>query len=794
MGPQDSTASQARALKGSAIARLASWTRRHTLWAAIAAALLTLGAIGSLVAARTVARADQASAQRQVRSNTAQMVARLDNAIEQEQDLIIGARAFVITNPNATEQQFKVWVASDYAFARYPELVGIGHSVIVPAARLKAFAARAITGGPGSLSANGMLRVSPAGTRPFYCLAVGSQTRPGHAAFAPGYDYCAPGNPIGAASLMSRDSGQPAYVPIRSGKTQLLSITDPIYRMPTSAAGHDRRFVGWIEMSLSPDLVLARAQRGRATPVVFEYKVGPWDAVYRSGRAPIGARATTTTLGDGWTLKTFAVVTGATIFARANSWALLLGGVVVSLLIAILVFVLGTSRVRAMGLVLERTGELRHQALHDGLTGLANRVLIMDRIDQLLARNRRVGTEGAALFIDLDEFKNVNDTLGHGAGDELLIAVAARLKSTLRDADTIGRMGGDEFVVLIDGSERQVAPYLVAERLLEAMREPVDVNGNAITVHTSIGIAVGDRNSAGELLRDADVALYEAKARGKNGYQVFLPEMQVAITDRVKLEADLRLALAQEQFFLVYQPVYNLEDLTVIGVEALLRWRHPVYGLVEPGKFVPALEQTGGIREVGRWVLNEACMQMVAWRSRGDSLDLSVNVSSVQLDRPAIVDDIREALQASGLEPSSLIIEVTETALMRDDHATALQLRAIKALGVRIAVDDFGTGYSSLSYLRQFPVDSLKIDRSLTKAINASPESSALIGTLLQLGKDLGLSTLAEGVETPGQLDHLRAKEVDEIQGFLLSEPLSAEKLESEILEPTRSTTPVSGD
>jgi EAL domain-containing protein (putative c-di-GMP-specific phosphodiesterase class I) len=265
--------------------------------------------------------------------------------------------------------------------------------------------------------------------------------------------------------------------------------------------------------------------------------------------------------------------------------------------------------------------------------------------------------------------------------------------------------------------------------------------------------------------------------------------MQTTISQRVELEFDLRSALTDQQFFLVYQPIYNLADLTVVGVEALLRWQHPINGLMRPDEFIPVLEQTGQIREVGRWVLNEACEQMVAWRACGDTLDLSVNVSGVQLDSPVIVDHIREALANSGLDAATLIIEVTETALMRDAQAGARQLQAIKDLGVRIAVDDFGTGYSSLAYLQQFPVDSLKIDRMFTNAIATSPESKALIGTLVQLGKDLGLTTLAEGVETPAQLDHLRASKVNEIQGFLLSKPLDAETFETDILAPTRPTT-----
>jgi EAL domain-containing protein (putative c-di-GMP-specific phosphodiesterase class I) len=349
-------------------------------------------------------------------------------------------------------------------------------------------------------------------------------------------------------------------------------------------------------------------------------------------------------------------------------------------------------------------------------------------------------------------------------------------------------MGGDEFVVLIDGAEMKAGPVLVAERLLTVMRQPFELDGAAsvLFVNVSIGIALGDRADAGELLRDADIALYQAKLAGKNRYAIFDADLRASSSDRIELEFDLRSALEDEEFRLVYQPIYRLDDLSLVGVEALLRWQHPTQGIIKPGRFIPILERTGQIREVGHWVLLRACEQMAAWHARGDSLDVSVNVSGVQLDGDAIVDHIREAIDSSGLDPASLIIEVTETSLMRNADATVRRLEAIKRLGVKIAVDDFGTGYSSLAYLQRFPVDCLKIDRMFTSVITTSPESRALIGTLVQLGKDLGLTTLAEGVETPGQLDHLRGAHVNEIQGFLLSRPLAPEVLEAEILSPMR--------
>jgi diguanylate cyclase (GGDEF)-like protein len=518
------------------------------------------------------------------------------------------------------------------------------------------------------------------------------------------------------------------------------------------------------------------------------------DAEFSSGEIPDNAETTTIDLHNGWTVQTHGPEASAGVSENGTALALLIAGLVLSFVLGALVLVLSTGRARALRLVEERTGELRHQALHDALTGLPNRALIMDRIEQLLVRNRRYGTTGAALYIDLDDFKNVNDTLGHGAGDRLLVAVAARLTSTLRDADTIGRMGGDEFVVLIDGAELKVAPELVAQRLLDVMRQPFELEGAAmpLVVSTSVGIAMGQRETGGDLLRDADVALYQAKGAGKNRYEVFHPEMQTNIVRRIELEFDLRSAVEGDQFRLVYQPIYDLDDLTLVGVEALLRWDHPTLGVIEPDEFIPILEQTGQITAVGRWVLRAACEQMATWHALGDTIDISVNVSGRQLDHDSIVEHIREALDSSGLDGNSLIIEVTETALMSNAPDTAVRLQAIKDLGVRIAVDDFGTGYSSLAYLRQFPVDCIKIDRSFTNAITKSPESKALIGTLVQLGKDLGLKTLAEGVETTGEMDHLRGEHVNEAQGFLLSRPIDAATLEAQFLVPTRPAAPSS--
>jgi diguanylate cyclase (GGDEF)-like protein len=485
--------------------------------------------------------------------------------------------------------------------------------------------------------------------------------------------------------------------------------------------------------------------------------------------------------------------------AGAPGAAALVGGLVLSLVLGVAIYAL--SVVRRLPLRVGDDGLTggSPEALHDPLTGLPGRALVMDRIEQLLERTRRSGTVGAALSLNLDDFAAVNDSLGREAGDALLAAVAARLASTLRGADTIGRLGGDAFVVLIDGSGPMVAPELVAERLLAVMRQPFQLagaDGSELSwqANLSIGIAVGDREGAADLLRDADVALFRAKVDGKGRYEFFHPELQTEIGRRIRLEFDLRSALAGDQFRLLYQPIFALDELEVVGVEALLRWQHPADGLLAPDEFLPILEETGLIREVGVWVLDQACRQMAAWHTRGDALQLSVNLSSRQLEDDRIVEHVRHALQASGLDPFALRLDVSEATFMRDATATVIEtaavsrLSAIAEFGVGISVDDFGTGYCSLGYLEHFPVDSIKVDCSVITSMTTSPESLALVRTLVQLGYEVGLTTLAEGVETMEELDLLRAGGVDQGQGFLFAPPLDPVILELEILSPTRSS------
>lgn len=424
-----------------------------------------------------------------------------------------------------------------------------------------------------------------------------------------------------------------------------------------------------------------------------------------------------------------------------------------------------------------RQQELVFMATHDSLTGLPNRTLVLDRADQLLARSRRDNLPCGALFIDLDGFKAINDSLGHRAGDELLRAVAARLGSTIREADALGRLGGDEFVILVEGVALAAGPELVAERILDALKQPFALaraHSGRVTITASVGIALGDRSSAADLLRDADIAMYRAKLEGKNRYAVYEQGMQDAVQSRMELEMDVRDAVAKREFHVAYQPMFDLDGLTPIRMEALLRWRRSSGEPIGPDKFVPILEQSGLINEVGRQVLRETCMQCATWAQDGFEIGVAVNVSAVQLETDRFVQDVTAALSESGICPSALTIEITETALMRDADQTAKRLRAIKELGVRLSIDDFGTGYSSLAYLQRFPVDELKIDRSFVSQLAGGTDNDALIRTFVQLGKSLAIETIAEGIEDQVQLEQLRAEHCDVGQGFLFAKPLAA--------------------
>jgi diguanylate cyclase (GGDEF)-like protein/PAS domain S-box-containing protein len=423
--------------------------------------------------------------------------------------------------------------------------------------------------------------------------------------------------------------------------------------------------------------------------------------------------------------------------------------------------------------------QLRYQALHDPLTKLANRTRFADRLEHALLRSARTGHRVAVLFMDLDNFKGVNDSLGHTAGDKLLTGVAERAQSCLRPGDTIARLGGDEFAILIDDVETEDAATRVADRLFASMDVPFVLEGKELLVRASVGIALSGGTDttvdADSLLRDADVAMYVAKSRGKARYEVFDVGMKVSLTERLELLADLQRGVEREEFVLQYQPIFLIESGTLYGLEALVRWRHPRRGMIAPNDFISLAEESGAIIGLGRWILREACRQASAWlHEYPDNPDwtISVNVSVKQLQHLAFVDEVRKALEDTGLAAERLVLEITESVMMQDVPAMMQRLHALKALGLRLAIDDFGTGYSSLSYLREFPFDLLKIDKAFIDDVGQSPDNRDLTSAIIELGKTLHLDLIAEGIERHEQVQRLNSLDCGLGQGFFFAQPL----------------------
>jgi len=773
-------------------------------WSVAIWAMLVIGLCAAVIGATAWYSAVAGRAREAFKTNATSISSSLVTAIDRDADFVASQQALFGAFPSLTNRQYVTWYRAVGVPARYPGGLGFSYVERVPRADLHAFAeavaadpvANAHTPSPASFTPY------PAGSRAQYCLSrlgyyEGSATQTDVATF----DFCAPLgslSPFPDALADATDSATLAIAPPVALYPGVFFIAEPVYRggvVPATLAARRADLVGWALGTFSGAETLRSALGNVAGFAVHLAYVPTGAAAIQVGSAGTASAHNTFTRtapagSDGHWMITIVGGSSSGAFAEALIVGLLVLGV--TFLLFLVLRLLTRSRERALLLVDERTGELRHQALHDSLTGLPNRALIVDRAEQMLARARREPLAIGVLFIDLDNFKDINDSFGHQRGDQLLQAVAERLATAVRPSDSVGRLGGDEFVVLVEGRSLDAGPDVVAQRVLEVLAEPFvleGLEGVSLSVRASIGVAVGARPGADELLRDADVALYQAKQAGKSRYVLFHPEMQLAVQDRLALEMDLRVAIAKGQLFVEYQPTFDLRTLAMTGVEALVRWQHPTRGLIGPDDFIPIAEESGQIGAIGRFVLAEACAQAAGWSREGRIVPLSVNVSGRQLESDDLPGDVQSALVDSGLDPSLLTLELTETVLMRDADSTSRRLRSLKDIGVRIAIDDFGTGYSSLAYLRQFPVDALKIDRSFINGIARSTEARALIHTLVQLGKTLGLDTFAEGIEDEAQLAQLQREQCDHGQGFYYSRPLPPDAVE-ELFLPSSSDAP----
>ena len=624
----------------------------RSFWLALTAVLVLGGTLASVLGARAVAGSEAQKAKLASHLASNEIASTLKLAIQHEEDLVISASAYVTGNPLATPADFDRWANSVQAMRRYPELQNIGLVKLVPAGQLGNFeryldAHPVRPLGPHSVAPEEGFQVLPAGRRPYYCFAVAGLARSTATYIPGGADYCA----LAPSLITGMDSGEASYAPVVNGASTTLGISTPVYRggkVPPTVAQRRQRFVGWLGELLLPDVVLARALEGHSNVAIrFRYHSGTSNVSFSVGKAPAGAQVTTSRPPqrldgpdpDGAGPQRHR--SPPTTRSRC-----LIGGTLLSVLFGVLVISLGTGRRRAMALVMEKTRELSHQALHDSLTGLPNRALVLDRAEQLLARaSRSPGTYAGALFIDIDGFKHVNDNLGHAAGDQLLKVVGERLQSTVRDDDTVGRLGGDEFVVLACCGEGEETLNRLADRLTEMLREPVELKDGRklFSVTASIGVAIGRYDSPDALLRDADLALYSAKAAGKDRYELFDASMYAGAKDRLALETDL--GTGDRERASCSSPTSRS---SISPRDGCVGWRRCCAGstrergVIMPEDFIPLAEDSGLIAPIGRWALENACRQAAEWAAAGHPANIAVNVSAAQLGRRGLTDDVRQ--------------------------------------------------------------------------------------------------------------------------------------------------------
>jgi diguanylate cyclase (GGDEF)-like protein len=782
-------AAELQETSNSGLARLGQAVRtRRAAWAALALLCVVAGSVASIFGAHALARHDANKQSAAFGQNATSVAAATKLTIQRQEELAVSASTFFAGNAKATPAAFARWVKWARTLHRFPELDNLALIEIVRKAQLGTFEAH-VTGRALKPATPGVapaiaeaFPVIPASDHHYYCMATAELVRSASLARPVGQDYCA----LSPGLLSDRDKGLSRYTVISSGGQPALAIVTPVYRgnaTPHTVFGRTAASVGWLREVLVPTVFMQAVLEGHpGIATRLSYQSGASSLTFTNGTPPAGARNATTNLQNGWTITSFAVPIPAGLFSNGETTALLVGGIVLSLLIGLLVLVLGAGR-GAAPVAQDTAPELPHDDLHDPLTGLPNRPLMLDRAEIMLARaGRQSGLLVGALFIDIDWFKDVNEKLGEAAGDQLLKNVSERLENVVRAGDTVGRLGDDEFVILVESAARGARLDALARRVIESLHKPFELEdfGPNFFMTASIGLAFGRYSAPDDLLRDAQLALYAAKAAGKDRYTLFNANMRSVIEGRGVLEVELNAALAEKQFSLLYQPIYDLTSGRVAGLEARIGWQHPKKGDVAPADFMPLAEETGLIVPIGRWMLEEACTCAAAWNVAGHAVGVSVKVSTNQLNREGFATDVRRALQQSGIEPSLLTLEVPETTVMTDVDAAVARLEEIKRLGVLIAIDDFGgSGYAYHSDLRRLPLDFLKVDRSSLAASDDEDYRTWLLEAILIVGRDLSLTVIAKGIETFEQLANLEEMGCTMAQGLFMGKPTPAESIES---------------
>ncbi len=756
------------------------------LWAGLAIACVLAGLIVSYLLASSTASSDVSSAKHSFAHSTNTVAAALKPALQHGEDLLTSAGTYFAHNAIGSPAEFSAWAKWARIVHTHPELQSLSLVALVRSNELAEFKERVaevpkrarLRFSKASKAALSSFKISPPGYRSYHCLALAGVARSSALKPAVGTDYCA----YNAALLGTRDNTDTIYGTAHLDHSKGLIVLTPIYRgdlAPITGLGRRAAFVGWLREVLDPSGLIAGIRRAEPGLAIRLRHTTPLSTVaFASGTETPGGLTTETDLHNGWMLRTFAPAPATGIFAHDDAITALVAGALLSILFGALVFLLGSGR----GPVRQRlTAPQKREELYDQLTRLPNRGLTLDRAERMLARaGRQSGIMVGALFVDIDWFKDVNDKLGTEAGDQLLKTVGERLNTVIRTHDTVGRYGGDEFVVLVESAARGMRLDSLARRIIESLHKPIELEGfgPSFCITASIGVAFGRYATPEDLLRDAHMALFAAKAAGKDRYTLFNANMRSVIEGRGVLETDLNRALEERQFNLLYQPIFDLNTQGVVAVETLLRWKHPTKGEIAPDDFIPLAEESGLIVPIGRWALEQACTDAAAWNIHGHKVAVAVKVSANQLNREGFATDVQRALQQSGLEPGLLILEIAETTVMLDATGAARRLADLRQLGVRIAIDDFGSGYAYRADLQRMPIDFLKVDRSSLASSDDENYRSWLLEAILVFGRDLSLTVIAKEVESQEQLWALKEMGCALAQGYFMGEPAPAAAVE----------------